>query len=173
MLRNLQHFTTLHSHTAVWCHFYCNMDCKTKLKPTRTISKLQTWFKFNHASSNQCRRYNGCQTESGCFANTLTRELTYEPSNYERAVLAFPRAHSITQAVGDSAVIVSRDQESELMSSLEAPCKKPCCVTSWCYANFLRIKCSVNQTAFRIDNPLFSITWFLRLMRIMMKRRQM
>jgi len=38
------------------------MDCKTKLKPTRTISKLQTWFKFNHASSNQRRRYNGCQT---------------------------------------------------------------------------------------------------------------
>jgi len=41
-------------------------------------------------------------------------ELTYEPSNYERAVLNFPRAHSITQAVGDSAVIVSRDQEIEL-----------------------------------------------------------
>jgi len=40
-------------------------------------------------------------------------------------VLTFPRAHSITQAVGDSAVIVSRDQESELMSSLKAPCKKP------------------------------------------------
>ena len=51
--------------------------------------------------------------------------LTYEPSNYERAVLTFPRAHSITQAVGDSAVIVSRDQESELMSSLKAPCKNP------------------------------------------------
>jgi len=42
----------------------------------------------------------------------------YEPSNYERAALTFPRAHSITQAVGDSAAIVSRDQESELMSSL-------------------------------------------------------
>ena len=39
-------------------------------------------------------------------------------------VLTFPRAHSITQAVGDSAVIVSRDQESELMRSLKAPCKK-------------------------------------------------
>jgi len=39
------------------------MDWKTKLKPTRcTISKLQTWFKFNHASSNQRRRYNDCQT---------------------------------------------------------------------------------------------------------------
>jgi len=30
---------------------------------------------------------------------------------YERAVLTFPRAHSISQAVGESAVIVSRDQE--------------------------------------------------------------
>jgi len=56
---------------------------------------------------------------------TLTWELTYEPRNYERAVSTFPRAHSITQAVGDSAVIVSRDQESELMSSLKASCKKP------------------------------------------------
>jgi len=43
-------------------------------------------------------------------------------------VLTFPKGHSITQAVGDSAVIVSRDQESELMSSLKTPCKKPCCV---------------------------------------------
>jgi len=43
------------------------MDCKTKLKPTRcTISKLQTWFKFNHASSNQRRRYNDSQTQGGC-----------------------------------------------------------------------------------------------------------
>jgi len=49
----------------------------------------------------------------------------HEPSNYERAVLTFPGAHSITQAIGDSAVIVSRDQESELMSSLKAQCKKP------------------------------------------------
>jgi len=46
---------------------------------------------------------------------------------YERAVLTFPRVHSITQVVGDSAVIVSCDQESELLSSLEAPCKKPYC----------------------------------------------
>jgi len=40
-----------------------------------------------------------------------------------------PRSHSITQAVGDLAVIMSRDQESELklilMSSLKVPCKKP------------------------------------------------
>jgi len=50
---------------------------------------------------------------------------TMEPSNYERAVLTFPRAHSITQTVGDSAVIVSRDQEIELISSLKAQCKKP------------------------------------------------
>jgi len=27
MLRSLQNFTTLHSHTAVWYRFYCNMDC--------------------------------------------------------------------------------------------------------------------------------------------------
>ena len=95
-------------------------------KPTRcTISKLQTWFQFNHASSNQRRRYNVSQTQGDCFAKTLTWELTYEPSKYERAVLTFPRAHSITQAVGDTAVIVSRDQESELMSSVKAPCKKP------------------------------------------------
>jgi len=40
-----------------------------------------------------------------------------EPSNYEHAVLTFPRAHSITQACGDSAVVVSRDQESKPMSS--------------------------------------------------------
>ena len=49
------------------------------------------------------------------------QELTYEPRNYERAVFIFPIVDSITQAVCDSAVIVSRDQESELMSSLEAP----------------------------------------------------
>jgi len=47
--------------------------------------------------------------------------------NYERAVLHFPRAHSITQAVGDSAVTVSRDQESELMSSLRGHVKSPKC----------------------------------------------
>ena len=40
-------------------------------------------------------------------------------------MLTFPRAHLISQAVGDSAVIVSRDQESELMSSLKVPCKNP------------------------------------------------
>jgi len=33
-------------------------------------------------------------------------------------------------SIGDSAVIVSRDQESELMSSLKAPCKKPLCLQS-------------------------------------------
>jgi len=57
----------------------------------------------------------------------LTRELTYEPRNYQRAVVTFLRAHSISQAGRESAVIVSRDQESELMSSLKAPCKKPFC----------------------------------------------
>jgi len=42
------------------------------LKPTRyTISKLQTLFKFNHASSNQRRRYSDSHTWGGCFANTL------------------------------------------------------------------------------------------------------
>jgi len=34
----------------------------------------------------------------------------------------FPKAHSITQAFGESAVTVSRDQESELTSSLKASC---------------------------------------------------
>ena len=42
--------------------------------------------------------------------------------------------HSTSQAVGDSAVTVSRDQESELMSSLKAPCKKP---YSWSYLSDL------------------------------------
>jgi len=118
MLRRLQNFTTIHGHRAGWCRYYCNMNCKTKLIliPTRcTISKQQTWFKFTLSSSNQRSRYSDSQALRRLLReHTFTRELTYEPSNYERVMLTFPRAHSITQAVGDSAVIVSRDQESEL-----------------------------------------------------------
>jgi len=37
---------------------YCNMDCKTKIKPTRIISKEQTWFKFTlalyHPAKSRC-----------------------------------------------------------------------------------------------------------------------
>jgi len=57
--------------------------------------------------------------------HAFTRELVYEPSKYERAVLTLPKIHSTTQAFGDSAKIVSCDQENELMISLKASCKKP------------------------------------------------
>jgi len=53
MLRSLHNFTALHSHTAIWCRNYCSMDCKTKLKPTRIISKQQMWFNsFLHHPTN-------------------------------------------------------------------------------------------------------------------------
>jgi len=39
-------------------------------------------------------------------------------------VFTFPNAYSTTQAFGDSAEIVSRGQENELMSSLKAAFKK-------------------------------------------------
>ena len=54
--------------------------------------------------------------------HTCRSELTYEPRNYERAVLTSPKANSTTQAFGDSAEIVSRDKESELKSSLKPSC---------------------------------------------------
>ena len=118
MLRSLQNCTTLHSHRAAWCRYYCNMDCKTKLKPTRTISKQQTWFKFTLASTNQKQALQRLPNLRRLLReHTFTRELAYEPSNYERAALTFPRVHSITQAVRDSAGIMSRDQKSEPMSS--------------------------------------------------------
>jgi len=53
------------------------------------------------------------QTPALCLVHAHTYhsgELTYEPSNYEHAVLTFPKANSITQAFGDSAVSVSSDQ---------------------------------------------------------------
>jgi len=53
MLRNMHTFTALHSHKAVWYRYYCNVDRKTKIKPTRIILKQQTWLKFTLASSNQ------------------------------------------------------------------------------------------------------------------------
>jgi len=52
-----------------------------------------------------------------CCEHTFTGELTYEPSNYERAVLTFSRAHSTTQAFDETAEIVSHDQKSEPMNS--------------------------------------------------------
>jgi len=42
---------------------------------------------------------------------TFTSEVTHESTNYERAVLTFPKAHSTTQAFGDTAEILSRDQK--------------------------------------------------------------
>jgi len=52
--------------------------------------------------------------------HTFAREFTNEPSNYERAMLTFPKAHSINQAFGDSAEIMSRDQKRQLISSLKS-----------------------------------------------------
>jgi len=46
------------------------------------------------------------------------------------AVLTFSKAHSSTQDFGDSAEIVSRDLESEVMSSHTASCKSPSVLAS-------------------------------------------
>ena len=56
--------------------------------------------------------------------HTFATELTYEPSNYERAVLTFPKALSINQAFGYSAEIMSRDQKRQLISSLKSVMQK-------------------------------------------------
>ena len=86
-----------------------------------------------------------------------TGELTYEPSNYARAVLTFSKAHSTTQAMGESAEIVSRDPKSEL---LKRHVKRPIIHSSlvWCNHAFLWLKSRNNTNAARGNTITSKIT---------------
>ena len=90
MFRSLQNFTALHSHKAVWCRYYCDMDCKTTINPRRCIiSKQQSWPKFSLVTCNQKQALGRLPKLRYLLReHTFTGELTYEPSNYKRAVLS-------------------------------------------------------------------------------------
>jgi len=78
--------------------------CIAELRQTRcTISRRHTWFKFTLASSNQKQVFMPLsRLRHLLHKHAFSSELTYEPSNYERVVLTFPKANATTQAFRDS-----------------------------------------------------------------------
>ena len=122
MLCSPQYFTALH--TAVWCRYLLQYELKTKIKPTRcTISKQQTWSQFTHyiIQPNTGVQATATVKAPASQAHFFQLLFIHHPSNAEHEVLTFPKAHSSTQAFGDSAQIALSDLECEVMSS------------RWCY----------------------------------------